>query len=175
MNTLFFTLFLFSFLSDMERWLVCSQPIPGQEGWRSASCHPVAALRSRGGPSTQGEWLVPRARKKSVPLSSRACIVRATPRPHTTDTIMSRPIQHPMTRRNTTRRRTSLRRRRNAVRWAHSRIYIFKLNVKTYLLKIMYLTKNYLISLVVLVTFCIMYNDVLMFYNVIALDNRIFN
>lgn len=113
---------------DMERWLVIRANSQSQgivlwgansraaQRWRSASCHPIAALRSRGGRSILGAWLVPRALKRSAPLSSQACTVRATPHHLTTGTTMSRPTWCPMTKRSTTRRRTSLRRRRNAVR-----------------------------------------------------------
>lgn len=84
--------------------------------WLSASCPPAAALQSSAGPSTKGAWPAPRARRRSVPPSSPACIAPGSRR-RLTMAIITRP-QMPTSRtttKSTAKRRTSSRRRRKEV------------------------------------------------------------
>lgn len=84
--------------------------------WLSASCPPAAALQSSAGPSTKGAWPAPRARRRSVPPSSPACIAPGSRR-RPTMAIITRP-QMPTSRtttKSTAKRRTSSRRRRKEV------------------------------------------------------------
>lgn len=86
--------------------------------WRSAFCHPIAALRSSGeGQSIRAACLGPLVQRRSAPLNSQVCTAPASRHHHMTDTTMSHLMLPLMMIRSTARRRTSSRKRRNEVRF----------------------------------------------------------